>query len=120
MTWVLSKNVLFRVSNRFKITNRTDNEDIWDELFDEQPWIIFRDYITKHTYWGRVRKVSDKKQEREIVLEEVTVYDENGEELYKMKQVYFCRNSSEFSIEIDNYKKGEVEYETEPKGKLLV
>lgn len=113
LTYAISKNLLFKLSNWLRVSNRTDNEDVWDKLFDEQPWIIFRDYTTNHTYYGRVAKASDNKEEREILLDEVTVYDDTGEELYKMKNIYFCRKSSEFSIEIDDYVKGGVNDATE-------
>lgn len=113
LTYAISKNLLFKLSNWLCVSNRTDNEDVWDKLFDEQPWIIFRDYTTNHTYYGRVAKASDNKEEREILLDEVTVYDDAGEELYKMKYIYFCRKSSEFSIEIDDYVKGGVNDATE-------
>lgn len=94
--------VLFRLANKLSISQKTDNDEVWDYLFDQQPWIIFRDYVTGNTYYGRVERCSDKRGLRELLLEEVSVWSvKDGD--YKMEKVYLSRQPSEFSIEIDNY-----------------
>lgn len=102
--FVWDRNYLFRVANRLKITTRVGNGDVWDNLFEKQPWIILRDYVTRNTYYGRVGQYSDGAATRELLLEEVTVWDaEIGE--YQMEKVYLIRAVSEFSIEIADYTK---------------
>lgn len=98
--------ILFRIANLIKLTHRVDNADVWSYLFDSQPWVVVRDYITGNTYYGRVVRYSDSDESklREILLDEVTVTLPNSGE-YKMNRVYISRNPSEFSIEIDNYAK---------------
>ncbi len=105
--WCIDGNIIFKIANKLKITTRTDNNDVWDVLLLNSTWIIYRDYVTGYSYFGQVLQFSDTKEIKEILLHEVSVSDEFGEPLYKMEKIYIARNLSEFSIEIDNYKKGE-------------
>ena len=75
-------------------------------MFDRQPWIVVRDYVTGNTYYGKVIKYSDGTETRELLLKEVSVWSKADGE-YKMEEVYLSRLPSEFSIEIDNYIKGD-------------
>lgn len=103
---IYEHDLLFRFANIIKLTNRIDNDDVWVDLFDEEPWVVVRDHVTGNTYFGKVVSFSDSEDNklREILLEDVDVYSIcDGD--YKMKQVYFSRNPSEFSIEIDYYEK---------------
>lgn len=98
---ISNRNLLFKISNFLKLTPRSNNDAVWDELFITQPWVIVRDYVTKLNYYGRVSKYSDKCEIREMLLEDVSV---TGNQIkYHMKQVYLARNPSEFSIEVDDY-----------------
>lgn len=98
------KNYLFKLANWLKLTHMTDNSSVWDYMFDQQPWIVYRDYITGNTYYGCVVKYSDGESGHELLLSDVSVYSKNDGE-YHMEQVYLSRQPSEFSIEIDNYEK---------------
>ena len=100
--------LLFKVANKMRVTHRLDNCAVWDYMFEKQSWVVLRDYITENTYFGRVEKYSDLRETYEILLEEVHVWSKKDGE-YCMEQVYLSRSPSEFSIEIDNYKKGENE-----------
>lgn len=55
---------------------------------------------------NNVIKYSDGNEARELLLEEVSVWSKADGE-YKMEEVYLSRLPSEFSIEIDNYNKGD-------------
>lgn len=103
---VYEHNLLFRLANKIKLTNRVDNTDVWEYLFYEQPWVVVRDYITGNTYFGKVIKFSDSENNkpREILLKNVDVYSvDDGD--YEMEQVYLARLPSEFSVEIADYTK---------------
>ncbi len=104
------KKLLFRFANYLNITKRTDNDEVWDCMFDSQPWIIVRDYVSNNVYYGCVTKYSDGVALRELLLVDVTVYSKNDGD-YHMEQVYISRAPSEFSIEIDDYNKENVENE---------
>lgn len=96
----------FQIANRLKLSHRVDNNPVWDYMFDIQPWIVVRDYVTGNTYYGKVIKYSDGSETRELLLQEVSVWSQKDGD-YKMEQVYISRSPSEFSIEIDNYNKGD-------------
>lgn len=96
------KNILFKIANFLHITGRTDNDEVWDNMFDSQPWVIVRDYVSNNVYYGCVVKYSDRTAIREILLVDVMVFSKNDGD-YHMEQVYISRAPSEFSIEIDKY-----------------
>lgn len=98
------KRLLFRFANRLKITGRTDNNEVWDYMFDAQPWVIVRDYVSNNVYYGCVLKYSDNNTIRELLLIDVSVWSKNDGN-YHMEQIYIARAPSEFSIEIDKYNK---------------
>lgn len=99
---VWDKRLLFRIANLMKITGKTDNCEAWDYMFDTQPWVIVRDYVSGNVYYGRVERYSDRSSIRELLLNDVRVFCEDDSE-YHMEQVYLSRTPSEFSIEIDDY-----------------
>lgn len=99
---VWDKRLLFRIANRMKITGKTDNCEVWDYMFDKQPWVIVRDYVSGNVYYGRVERYSDGSSIRELLLIDVNVFSNNDGD-YHMEQVYLSRTPSEFSIEIDDY-----------------
>ena len=100
---ISNKNLIFCLANKARITNRVDNFDLWDDLFNDQPWILYRDHITVNTYYGCVIKASDRRNLREVILENVLVTSPSGSEEYRMRNVYLARNPSEFTIEIADY-----------------
>lgn len=104
--FVFDRNLLFRLANYLKISYRSDNNAVWDYMFDYQPWIVVRDYVTGNVYYGRVVKYSDDHEAKELLLEDVSVWSKKDGH-YKMVEVYLSRMPSEFSIEIDDYCKGE-------------
>lgn len=102
-----SENIIFFIAEKLNITSRSGNTEVWDNLFLAQPWIIYRDLITKHVFYGCVQEYSDKQDIHEILLSNVTVWNSDGSESYSMKKVYLARNINEFTIEIADYNKGE-------------
>ena len=98
-------NLIFRLAQKLKITNRKDNKDVWDSLFDKEPWVVVRDYVSDHIYQGRVVQYSDKMDLRELLLDDVIVSSEKDN--YEVKHVYLSRKPSEFSIELGEYKEEE-------------
>ena len=77
-----------------------------------QPWVIVRDYVSGNVYYGCVTKYSDKNSLRELLLTDVKVWSKKDGE-YHMEHVYISRDSSEFSIEIDQYNKENKSEESE-------
>lgn len=112
---VQEKGPLFRLLNRLGISRKADNKDVWDSLFEKETWIVLRDHVTGNTYFGQVDRYSDNGEQRELLLEDVHVWeadvDETGDDGYHMEKVYISRGPSEFVIEIDDYRKGRNSYD---------
>ena len=63
-------------------------------------WVYVRDNRTNLVYHGYIKKYSDSGQEREMLMEDVSVYNENSKHLYDLEQVYFSKDKFDFSIEV--------------------
>jgi hypothetical protein len=62
---------------------------------------LVRDHGHALAYYGFARYYSDSDKERELVLEEVDVYNnDTGEKLYEMKAVYLSLNKGDVSVQI--------------------
>lgn len=97
------KNWFFKIANKLKITQRIDNQTVWEHAFDTDDVIVLRDYVTKNIYYGKVISYSDNSEIREIRLNDVRVFNEYAEYLYHAEEIYLSRAHNEFSIEIQNY-----------------
>ncbi len=95
--------VLMRLSRWIRATRRTGDEDIW-EVFLNSPdtqWCVVRDHAKNLMYYGFVRYYSDSEKERELVLENVSVYtNDAGEELYTTGVMYVSRPAADLTIEV--------------------
>lgn len=103
LTKANNKNWIFRLANKLKLTRRIDNQSVWEHAFDTNDIIVFRDYITKNTYYGKVLSFSDNSEIREIRFQDVRVFDEHSSLLYHAEELYLSRAHNEFSVEIHNY-----------------
>lgn len=107
--YVEERHLLFRLAGFFRITDRQDNDRVWDHVFYEQDgkkdrarlgdrWVYFRDHQSGKIYWGCVVKWSDKRDIIEVKMKNVTVYGQKNLK-YKLKYVYLARNPGEFTME---------------------
>ncbi|MCH8843848.1 MAG: hypothetical protein IID61_12865 [SAR324 cluster bacterium] len=70
---------------------------------DGTEWLTIRDQENGLFYIGRLIAFSDEEPNREIVLDNTIVYDNNtGEERYNAGSVYFSFPSEGLIIEIPN------------------
>ena len=94
VTWVFRK---------IGATNRVTDEDIW-ELFhsgkSSTEWLYVRDHIYHLIYYGYIAKWSDSEKDREIIMENVSVYDDESTFLYETPLLYVCRNKFGITIEL--------------------
>lgn len=99
---VYKKKWLNRIGQALKVTNRFGEEDLWDYFNDGlDKWVYVRDYKNNLTYRCRISNYSDYINDRELILEDVDVYDSaTGKELYYVKVKYICLNKDDISIEI--------------------
>lgn len=107
-----SGNWLFWFANKLHLTKRIDNQPVWEHAFDENDNVVVRDKITTNTYYGKVSSYSDNSEIRELILEDVYVFDQDGERLYHANSVYLSRNHNEFTIETyDDHERTDTETE---------
>lgn len=104
VAYLWENNIIFLVARKLRLSHKVNNLEVWQCLFDEQPWVIVRDYISENVYYGKVIQYSDSSDMRELLLSEVRVWSKKDGE-YTMEKVYLARQCSEFSIEIDDYTK---------------
>ncbi len=101
------KDVIPRLARFMHISNRTGDEDLW-EVFHLRPnerWIVIRDHELGLVYFGDVRRYSESGEERELIIEQVSVYRDNHDEeplsfLYETPALYIQRDKNRISMEI--------------------
>jgi hypothetical protein len=95
---------LNKIGQRIGATTRYGDEDIWD-FFHHSPairsnWVTVRDHKLKLNYLCWIQNFSDTDKERELLLREVSVYNDSIEEcLYKTDVMYISRKNDELTIE---------------------
>lgn len=89
-----------------RVTRRFGDEDVWDYFHNlpdipEYEWVIVRDHKTNLLYFGWIQAYSDSYKERELLMGNVSVCDnDSGEPMYEVERLYFCRNKYDITIEI--------------------
>ena len=106
-TFMSYYSVLNHIARFTRCTNRFGDMDLWqffnsDIISQNQDgWLYVRDHKQKLAYYGSITHYSDSDAERELILYDVTVYDnETGEKLYDVKHLYLSRNKDDLTIEI--------------------
>lgn len=93
--YISNYNLLYKIGTKIKITTNTGEIDVWGELFnnsnkgiEDYVYIIFLD--KKIIYGGAVSNFSLFGQNREVVLNNVRVFEDIGErqELRSMEKAY--------------------------------
>lgn len=97
-------NLINRIGKRIGATTRFGDEDVWD-FFHHSPnvrgeWVTVRDHKLDLYYFGWVEAFSDSGKQRELLLREVSVYDNStGECMYKTEAVYLARKPDDLTLE---------------------
>jgi hypothetical protein len=93
-----------KFGQRIGATTHYGDEDVWD-FFHHSPavsgnWVTVRDHKFKLNYQCWIQEFSDTGKERELLLREVQVYnDETGDCLYTRDVMYISRKNDELTIE---------------------
>jgi hypothetical protein len=86
-----------------RATGRMADEDVWELFFTAKKtkWILLRDHKYCLAYYGLARFYSDSDRDRELVLENVTVYNnDTAAMLYSVPTMYLCRSKEELTVEL--------------------
>jgi hypothetical protein len=93
---------LFRA---IRASNKVAEEDIWELFHDSNAtadWLFVRDHKLHLVYFGYISYYSDSGKDRELAIDNVSVYYENGELLYECPGLYICRDKFDLTIELRN------------------
>lgn len=104
--YVENRKIMTRFVQIIGASKTFGDEDVWDFVFNSSSkdveWIYFRDFTERVVYAGYVRLFSETGQLRELLLQDVIVYDFDGNELYQMPRLYLARERENIHIEFPN------------------
>ncbi|NVO10848.1 MAG: hypothetical protein HXX16_12850 [Bacteroidales bacterium] len=110
--FLLSKKIIIRIFQKWKLTSRYGDDDVWS-FFLNSPnteWIYLHHKKTNLTYFGKIRSYSDSTEKREILIEDVIVYEsDTWTEKYQSNAVYLELNNFEFTIELPKFLENETD-----------
>lgn len=92
---------------KLKITNQDGEENIWESALHRsmsaKAYIKIYDFKKDFIYFGFVEQISEKTQNKEIVLSEVEIINNaTGETINKMKKIYLIFDHQDFFIQFFN------------------
>lgn len=99
---LISKKIIIRIFQKWKLTKRYGDDDVWSFYLNSPSaeWIYLHNKKTNITYFGKIRAYSDSTEKREILLEDVIVYEsDTWTEKYQSNAVFLELNNFDFTIE---------------------
>lgn len=81
---------------------------MWEYLYNSPnvEWVFIRDHKLDLIYYGWIAAFSEAKEERELLLRDVDVYENiYGKPLYKTDAMYISRNKFDLTVEIPDFNK---------------
>lgn len=100
--FLISKKLVIRLFQKLKLTTRYGDDDVWSFYFNSPSteWIFVHNTNINRTYFGKIRAFSDSTEKREILLEDVIVYEsDTWNEKYQSNAVFLELNNYNFIIE---------------------
>jgi hypothetical protein len=94
--------LLNNLARKLNLSNKYGEENLFSYFLNSSDieWVYIRDLNNKLTYLGSVRSFSESTDFKEIVLENVTVYNyPESQELYDVKRIYLCLPKDRIIIE---------------------
>lgn len=108
-TFFINKKIFNHLAVKLKLTKRVGGEDVWEVFHDTySEWVVVRDFSKNLVYFGYISYFSDVSKKHELIMTEVSVYDENSKLLYEVDVLYLSREHSELDIEIHDQTKEEL------------
>ncbi len=98
-----NKKTLFRLARALHITSHYGDDDVWSYLMnsDDVEWLFVRDHRVGLVYYGRVAVFSESDEKRELLLEDVDVFNNaDGAKVYHTYSMYICRGDNELTLEV--------------------
>jgi hypothetical protein len=101
--WVDNHKCVNKLARRLGVTKKYGDDDLWLFLHNmprNTQWVFVRDHKVKLTYYGWVKVFSDSEMDRELILDDVDVFDESSNLLHSTPTLYMCRDKHDLSIEL--------------------
>ena len=101
-SYITTNDLIHSIARYFKLTHKSGYSEVWNLLLDTtEKWIIIRDFERDEMYLGNVLSRSEKYEEGELLLSNVTVYiNSTAEELYQIEKKYIIFEKSKMCIEV--------------------
>lgn len=108
--WVVRKRYLKRFLHFINVTRRYGDEDLWSYTLNSDDanveYVHLRDTENGFTFCGWVNAYSESEENRELLLSDVIVYNEQGLELSKAPVLYLARPKNNIWLEFPYKKEG--------------
>jgi len=99
--------ILYKISRKLKLTNKSSGLDVWDSLFANagngiKNWIYVIDKDLDLVYGGWVKEYSQDHSDIELLLKDVVCYKNSNrtKKLRSMDYVYITKNEKDIIIEM--------------------
>ena len=103
LLYIENYKVFTRIVQKIRATRSFGDVDVWDFVFTSPSqsinFVHFRDFEQKVVYAGYVDLYSESGDLRELVLQAVSVYDFDGNEMYQVPRLYLARERDKIHIE---------------------
>lgn len=107
--WAVRYRLLMKFLHKINASRRYGDEDVWSYTFNSDQadveYIHLRDLENGYTFAGWVNTFSETEDHRELLLRDVIVYDQEGDEISRPPHVYLSRPKNNIWIEFP-YSKG--------------
>lgn len=110
LCYCLTYNLLNRFARKIAATKRSGDKDLWiyyhnlNNKFKGAGWVFVRDHEKDLIYHGAVIGWSEEGENKELLLADVTVYSDEGDqvvnELYESELIYLNKKPEFISIEV--------------------
>ena len=109
--YAVRSRLLMRFLQKIGATRRYGGEDVWSHTLNSgQPheeYVHFRDLENGYIFAGWIHVYSENEGRRELLLRDVIVYDEEGAEISRLKNLYISRPNDNIWLEFP-YKQEEI------------
>jgi hypothetical protein len=108
--WAVRFRWLMKLLHKIGATSRYGDEDVWSFTLNSDQahveYIHFRDLENGYIFAGWVNTYSESEDHRELLLRDVIVYNEEGDEISRPPHLYISRPKNNIWMEFPYTKEG--------------
>jgi len=102
ITKIDNDKILNKFAKKYNISNKYGEDNLYSHFLNSPDieWVYVRDLANSLTYLGFIKFFSENEDFKELVLEQVIVYNyPDSEELYQLERIYLCLPKDKIIIE---------------------